>query len=731
MMPAALPTDGAMQAHDAGNGTGRRRVLVLTSCTGEKAVAHARQLTIDDFRRGLEHVRRREQELADLLRPAAELYTGQQHIRLMRGVRALREQVGHGDASVELDVRIVSAGYGLVRGARRLAPYEATFQKMPKVEARQWAARLGIPADVRAALAERFDLGLVLLSDDYLDVCALDEDLSLGGPVLVLCGTVAARRLPTVAGMRALPLKEEDTRRFGAGLVALKGEVAGRLLERIASEPDMIAALAEQGTDPLALVVGAVTLPRKTRQRARANQAVDYVVEIPPWWWAASHARPLAYFIPETDDLVDPEYDFEADEPSHGAANWSNQVYAHQLYGVPNADGILVSRFIVEKARMKQHHIREMGGIHRYLRVPNELPLLGDCGAFGYIGQPAPPYSTADTLDFYTELGFTHGVSVDHLVVGTSGSERQARYDLTRENALAFIQEHRRRGLAWEPVGAIQGWDAASYVAAARTYVAAGYRWLALGGMIRMPTPQILRIVAAVREVVPAQTRIHLFGIGRLAPARDFVRAGVTSVDSASPLRRAWLRPEVNLLTERGWFSTVRIPEVSGNPWAAEWTARGTHQVEHLRELENRCLRSLRAFARGRGAPPPELVEQLVEYDLLLPPGSPRQRRTNAADSFRKQRPVLSRLPERIAERVRRTLEERPWERCRCPICHEIGVEVAIFRGNNRNRRRGFHNVHVFYTLLGRALDGETIPWLKVPAEEMPGGGQLPLFEAY
>jgi hypothetical protein len=94
------------------------------------------------------------------------------------------------------------------------------------------------------------------------------------------------------------------------------------------------------------------------------------------------------------------------------------------------------------------------------------------------------------------------------------------------------------------------------------------------------------------------------------------------------------------------------------------------------------------------------------------------------------QRPDLSRLPERIAERVRRTLEERPWERCRCPICHAIGVEVAVFRGNNRNRRRGFHNVHVFYTLLGRVLDGEPIPWLKSSAERGQGGEQLPLFAA-
>ena len=52
-------------------------------------------------------------------------------------------------------------------------------------------------------------------------------------------------------------------------------------------------------------------------------------------------------------------------------------------------------------------------------------------------------------------------------------------------------------------------------------------------------------------------------------------------------------------------------------------------------------------------------------------------------------------------------LEERPWIRCPCAVCQQAGVEVAIFRGNNRNRRRGFHNTFVFYELLGRALNGE------------------------
>ena len=48
-------------------------------------------------------------------------------------------------------------------------------------------------------------------------------------------------------------------------------------------------------------------------------------------------------------------------------------------------------------------------------------------------------------------------------------------------------------------------------------------------------------------------------------------------------------------------------------------------------------------------------------------------------------------------EEYKRTLEDRPWKECGCPICSKISVEVAIFRASNRNKRRGIHNLHVYH----------------------------------
>jgi hypothetical protein len=75
--------------------------------------------------------------------------------------------------------------------------------------------------------------------------------------------------------------------------------------------------------------------------------------------------------------------------------------------------------------------------------------------------------------------------------------------------------------------------------------------------------------------------------------------------------------------------------------------------------------------------------------------------------------------PKRRHEGIRRTLEDRPWQRCVCSICQAIGIEVVVFRGNNRNRRRGFHNTHIFYGMIDRIIAGQRIPWLKdADAEE-------------
>ena len=157
------------------------RILVVTSCTGQKSVEHSQALTMQDFEKGAEHVGDREQSLAQYMTPASELYTGQQHVRLMRGVDVAK-------STLEIDLHVLSAGYGVVHAGRKLAPYECTFGDMKSAELRNWANSIGVPKSIRKVLAGPYDLGLVLLGDSYLRACALDESVELGGPTIFFAG---------------------------------------------------------------------------------------------------------------------------------------------------------------------------------------------------------------------------------------------------------------------------------------------------------------------------------------------------------------------------------------------------------------------------------------------------------------------------------------------------------------------------------------------------------------
>jgi queuine/archaeosine tRNA-ribosyltransferase len=697
------------------------RLLIITSCTGEKLHHPELQLTLEDFQKGERYLAAREKTLEAYLTSAEEIYTGDQHVRLMRGVKALRDAAPEG---LTLDLKVLSAGYGLIPGAQRIAPYEATFATMKTKELRTWADTLNIPAAIRETLAQPYDFCLLLLGDKYLEACALDATVTLGGPTLMFCGTVTAKKLPSLPNLRVVTLSNPDAKRYSCGLVGLKGELAHRILAELAADPSTLATWSSEDADLLArLDAKTPAKPQKElgkpkkeraakvekapsvpRAQAVANPHVDKVISIPSSWWEKPHRQKLRYFIPEWDDLVDPDYDFLTDTHSGGGGDWSNETYAHQMYPEPNYDGILISKVVAEKSTKKKERINRLG-VHRFLRIPNDYPVMGDCGAFGYIMEETPPYTTAEILDYYTRLGFNYGVSLDHLIVTATEAQKQFRYDLTIHNAEEFLREHRKAGLEWEPIGAVQGWDPKSYAAAAQQCVKMGYKYIGLGGLVRSTTKDILKMLEEVHAVVPDDVHIHLFGIARLKAMHAFNELGVRSVDSASLLRRAWMGTGQNYLAMDGsLYAAIRIPEAGKSFRAKRMVSEGRTTAEYAEKLEKACLDALRGFDKGTVSVE-TAVDTIEEYDKLIT--------TNRSDN----RPLL-----------RRVLEAKPWKECPCEICQKDGVEVILFRGNNRNRRRGFHNTYVFYKIFQRAVMGEQVRFGNLD-EEDSSESQLSLFE--
>jgi hypothetical protein len=226
------------------------RIVVVTSGTGKKSRWSDSYLTKADFEVGQDHVPSRLRARVDDLVAAEDLYAGDQHTRLMAGVRAFRELWPEGSPHV-LDLRIVSPGYGLIRGEAQILPYNASFEGMNASAIRRWSAARGIPTAMRGLLGEKFDLAFLLLGNAYLAACALEDVSNLGGSTFVLGGGQAATGLPPAEGLRVVPLGWPEAKSFGCLQLALKGVIVGGWLRRLAKEPALAKSLANGTVDPV------------------------------------------------------------------------------------------------------------------------------------------------------------------------------------------------------------------------------------------------------------------------------------------------------------------------------------------------------------------------------------------------------------------------------------------------------------------------------------------------
>jgi hypothetical protein len=433
----------------------------------------------------------------------------------------------------------------------------------------------------------------------------------------------------------------------------------------------------------------------------------------------------MKFFMPDWEDKVDPTFDFQADTYTPGRDVFKD-VYAHEVFGTPPYDGILVSRAVAEKSKTKYGTLLREGA-RSYLRLPEELEVFGDCGAFSYVNEEEPWYETEDVLEYYDTIGVNYGASVDHLVVDTiyvteaieekledgtvvtkhkkrktqmTEAERERRIQLSLENAGEFMQLHKKRGYRFMPVGVAQGWTPDTYADSVTQLLSMGYTYIALGGLARSSASTVLNVLKAAKralEEFPSRSssdvRFHLFGVAKLTLIDKLPKYGVASIDSASYLRKAWLRSGQNYLGADGqWYTAIRVPQ-SYHPKVRKYIRENGKALEEVQAQEQFCLQMLQRYSDA-GLPPAELdrlLDAIVEYDTHL------LRFGDDGQSLRNK--VISR------EKYRRTLEARPWESCQCDVCQSLGIHILIFRGTNRNKRRGFHNTWVFYNRL-RAAKG-------------------------
>lgn len=134
----------------------------------------------------------------------------------------------------------------------------------------------------------------------------------------------------------------------------------------------------------------------------------------------------MRFYVPEWDDAVDAEYDFVHDELSTLDKSQRRRHYVWDVFerGETPIDGVLISREQVEDNDAKFERLTDHGVYDDpVLSIPEWLPTISDCGAWGYKELPFPPYSNEGMLEFYESLDVDVGVTIDHLVLGSGKEE--------------------------------------------------------------------------------------------------------------------------------------------------------------------------------------------------------------------------------------------------------------------------------------------------------------------
>lgn len=367
--------------------------------------------------------------------------------------------------------------------------------------------------------------------------------------------------------------------------------------------------------------------------------------------------------------------------------------YIWKTYTDPPLDGILISRINLEKHKKIAESIKH-SDIHQFLGFKGII--MGDCGAFGYIDQTEPPYDPIETLKFYRDFNFDIGVTVDHLIVPATYDQKEFRWNLTIENAKKMFDTAQKSEYSnLRLLGVAQGWDIESYKKAVKELVEYGFDYVGIGGLVRRPTYFIEKLLFEIgkllknfKNVRKRRVDVHLFGITRETLLPLMMRVGISSFDSATFLRRAWIAASDNYYINGKAYTAIRFPIA---------------KEEHAQKKEGEVFRALSLFERGEISVE-ELLKIFEAYD-----------------------------PERVKKfksEYKRTLEEKPWERCECDICKSIGIHVCIFRMSERNMRRGFHNVYQFYKKF-RNMFPKIFAFTSCTAKKNGNPDPIPAFQRY
>jgi hypothetical protein len=173
----------------------------------------------------------------------------------------------------------------------------------------------------------------------------------------------------------------------------------------------------------------------------------------------------MKFFFPDSQDQVDPSFDFVTEERSSARMRHRDDEYAHEVFKRAPFDGVLVSKAVLDSGRysLAQKHRMLRSGVRDFFRITDPaLQTMGDCGAFAYVREDTPPFSVAEVVEFYQTMGFDYGMSVDHIILGYEATDTDIptnwieRQGLTLKLAEDFLARHSAMGAKFTPIGGLE-----------------------------------------------------------------------------------------------------------------------------------------------------------------------------------------------------------------------------------------------------------------------------------
>lgn len=567
-------------------------LLVISSCTGAKLYKPSNQMTLADFQQGPEHVGAREAELKPYMTSAKRMYAGQQHVLVSQGFDLLNAQ-----KKLVSKLEIISAGYGLIDDNQFIAPYETTFNDLSTKEITAWSRQLGIHADLEAAV-RGYDVVIFLLGEGYLKAAELPIESTPEQSFIFLASGGSAKTLPQHAAKQAvMTLGNQDAKRFGYGLVGLKGFLFHRLARMIVDRPEV---LHEWHADPQAAIEALENweenrhTPPLLEAPAVPNIVLTPQVSSNPKFVSGLHRMDLGF----NPDNLSPEEFYP--QPRHVLIE---KPRARFTVVINNRDKLKITKDADGNPLPAPHmdriwkYIEGYGtpdGPRGYLTSlayfnPGSDPLpatdegnIYDCGAWSYKNEPLPilknkdgPLTPERTMRLFDATGARMGtdiiVSPDMLIMDSDSPKRvKEKIDVS----LRFAKEMVPLAQGHRLMAVTHGTFEERHFMMER-YLDMGYKHIALGSLAiksgRDPNFVYKCVEDALkyREQVP-DLYIHVLGVSSIIWAATLTYLGVDSFDGSSMYMKAFTGGEYMQFVPDGKNLIKKHVIIDNAPWSAE-----------------------------------------------------------------------------------------------------------------------------------------------------------------